>query len=127
MGPAAEQDSVSKNSVISAKNTDGKLTQCDTLANTDDASSGKEACNVATRRKALHECSSDDQDASSGHSDLATQKVGNGTAHEEAANNCTHGVGRVDTSNHVLVRVIEVGHPIVRALYGIINGRIVTV
>lgn len=95
------------------------LTQCKTLAQTNDNTTGDEDTNVSTRCKGLHESSDDDENGSSGHAHTATSKVGERSTKEETGHDSSDGIGSVDGSDRIGIGVVEVGNPVLGALDGI--------
>ncbi len=96
-----------------------ELTQCKTLAQTDDDTTSNEDTNVATGRERLHEGSDDDENGASGHADAATSIIGERSTHEETSHDRSNGVGSVDGTNGVGIGVVEVADPVLGALDGV--------
>lgn len=79
------------------------------------------------RGPGLHEGSGDNQHATRGHAHLAASKVRNRTTEEETSEDGADGVGRVDRTDHIWARIVEVGDPVIRALYRVVDRGIVSV
>jgi len=102
-------------------------TQSDALAEADDDSSSHEAADVVTWAETLDECGNNDQGTTNTHTDLAAEIVRNRTSKEEATDDGANSIYRIDQTNQVGIRLIEVCDPVLRALHRVVNRGIVPI
>lgn len=79
------------------------------------------------RSEALQEGRKDDEKTSTSHASTATEVVGERPSEKETRDDGTKRVCRIDESDQVGVGVVEPFHPVIRALYSIIDRGIVSV
>ena len=126
-------------------NGDGKLTQSDTLTETDDDSTCDEHSELSSGGKALDESRNDGQQATDSHTISSSQSIGlqvrvswaqllstcektyDRTSEEETSENGTDVVGTVDETESVSSGSVEICYPVLRVLAGVENRCIVAV
>jgi len=70
-------------------------TQSETLTDTNNDTTSNEAADITLWRKGLHKGCDDDSDSTRGHTNAATESIGNGSSHEPTRNDSTDGIGSV--------------------------------
>jgi len=78
-------------------------TQGETLADTNNDTTGNEATDVSLWREGLHKGRNDDSDSTRCHTNATTKSIGNWASHKPARNNGTNSVGSVHRTNQLSI------------------------
>lgn len=104
-----------------------QLTQSKTLPDTDEDTTSDEASDISPRRECLHERCDHNTASTSHHTGTSTKVISDRATEEKASHDSTDSVSRVHCADNLIVWIVEVGHPVLGALDGVVDRGIVAV